>query len=99
MSLRHTLASLCFAGSLACGGLAIANVITSDVMSQAVMVSSGNAPHRTPPIDEHSPSRQPDDNSDDVTAISLAGLAVEVEIPKAISEPTGPAGDAPTVIL
>jgi hypothetical protein len=58
---------------------ATASVVASDSMSNAV--TAGSAPHRPLQRDEVG-AHHSDDNSDDITAISLNGLAVEIELPR-----------------
>ncbi len=83
MNLRHSIASLGLSGALACGLVAMASVVASDSMSNALMGSTIHRPYRR---DEVGPQHN-DDNSDDINAISLAGLAVEVEVPREIEPP------------
>lgn len=52
-------------------------------MSNALMGSTQHLQHQR---DEVGP-RHNDDNSDDINAISLTGLAVEVEVPREIEPP------------
>jgi hypothetical protein len=80
MRLRHTLACLGLAGVLVTGGAATARVITSDLMSKAI-----TGPH----VDEAF-IRHADNNGDDIGVVSLAGLEVQIELPKELVEPIEP---------
>jgi hypothetical protein len=83
VNLRHSIASLGLAGALACGLAATASVIASDSMSNALLGSTLHLPYQR---DEVGPQHN-DDNSDDINAIALTGLAVEVEVPREIEPP------------
>jgi hypothetical protein len=81
---RRAIASLGFVGALVCGFAATASVFTSDSMSKAVI-----APHRIAQRDEVN-ANHADENGDDIRAISLVGLGVEIESPDELDAP--PAG-------
>src|SRR5664280_1412997 len=95
MRLRNTLVSLGLVGALACGWAATASVVTSDSMSQAITARSAVVTNRSSQLDELGAHHR-DDNSD-IAAVSLSGLAVEVELPKEIGDPTGRSVEAPNV--
>ncbi len=96
MRLRNTLVSLGLVGALACGWAATASVVTSDSMSQAITARSAVVTNRSSQLDELGAHHR-DDNSDDIVAVSLSGLAVEIELPKEIGDPTGRSVEAPNV--
>lgn len=83
VNLRHSIATLGLAGALACGLAATASVVASDSMSNAL---TGSGTHRPYQRDEAG-AQHNDDNGDDIKAISLAGLAVEVDLPREIQPP------------
>ena len=87
MRIRHSLVAIGLVGSLACGWAATANVITSDSMSKALTARSVLISNRSPQHDEVGVHHL-DDNGDDITAVSLSGLAVEVQLPKDLETPT-----------
>jgi len=85
MRLRHTLASLGLASSLACGVVGIGSAVTSDAMSPATG-GTALATNAHSPRDELGANRL-DANSDDIPLISLAGLEVEIELPEELVKP------------
>ena len=89
MRLRHALISLGLVGALVTGGAAIASAIRSDSMSQAITTRSGPITNRPLQSDEQF-AHHLDNNSDDMAAVSLAGLEVEIELPKDLVEPIEP---------
>jgi hypothetical protein len=95
MRIRHSLVAFGLVGSLACGWAATANVITSDSMSKALTARSALIGYRSPQLDEMG-AHHLDDNGDDVTPVSISGLAVEVQLPKELEMPTQPSGEEPS---
>ncbi len=98
MRLRHTLACLGLAGALVTGGAATASAIASDSMSQAITGRSGSITIQSPHLDE-SFVHHADDNGDDIGAVSLAGLEVQIELPKDLVEPIVPVGTSPAAVV
>jgi hypothetical protein len=94
MNFRHSIASIGLVGALACGLAATASVVTSDSMSNAV--TAGGVLHRSLWLDEVG-AHHSDDNGDDITAISLNGLAVEIELPRETELPPKSTFDTPNV--
>ena len=95
MRLRHTLVSLGLVGALACGWAATASVVTSDSMSQAVTTRSALVTNGSSQLDELGAQHR-DNNSDDIAAVALSGLAVEIELPRELVVPTEPGVEAPS---
>ncbi len=89
MRLRHNLVSLGLAGALACGGVAIATAITSDSMALATTRSGVLVTNQSSQLEELG-IRHIDNNSDDMSTVSLAGLEVEIELPKELVAPIEP---------
>jgi len=86
MRLRHTLVSLGLVGALAAGGVAIASAITSDSMALTITTSTALVTNRSSQLEELG-IRHIDNNSDDMGTLSLAGLEVEIELPKELVAP------------
>ncbi len=86
MRFRHALVSLGLVGALVCGWSATAGVFTSDAMVSALTARSGLHGKPLTVTDEFG-ARHRDDGSDDVSAPSLLGLAVEIEFPREIEVP------------
>lgn len=95
MRIRHSLVAIGLVGSLACGWAATANVITSDSMSKALTTRSALISNRSPQHDEVGVHHL-DDNGDDITAVSLSELAVEVQLPKELEPLPPPSRDEPS---
>ncbi len=95
MRIRHSLVAIGLVGSLACGWAATANVITSDSMSKALTTRSTLISNWSLQLDESGPHHL-DDNGDDITAVSLSGLAVEVQLPKELETPIHPSRQEPS---
>ena len=92
MRLRHTLVSLGLVGALAFGGVAIASAITSDSMALTATTSNALDTNRFSQLEELG-VRHPDNNSDDMSPVSLAGLEVEIELPKEDVVPIEPSAE------
>jgi len=86
IGLRHTLVSLSLVGAVAVGGVAIASAITSDSMAQAPTTSAVLITNQSSQLEELG-IRHIDNNSDDMGTLSLAGLEVEIELPKELVAP------------
>lgn len=89
MRLRHTLVSLALVGALSVGGVAIASALTSDSMVLANTTGAALVTSRSSQLDEVG-IRHVDDNSDDMSTVSLAGIEVEIELPKELVDPIEP---------
>jgi len=83
------LVSLGLVGALAAGGVAIASAITSDSMALTITTSTALVTNRSSQLEELG-IRHPDNNSDDISPVSLAGLEVEIELPREVVVPIEP---------
>jgi len=83
------LVSLGLVGALAAGGVAIARAITSDSMALTITTSTALVTNRSSQLEELG-IRHPDNNSDDISPVSLAGLEVEIELPREVVVPIEP---------
>ena len=94
MRFRHALVSLGLVGALVCGWSATASVFTSDAMSSAVAARSVLQSKPLTVTDEFG-ARRHEYNSDDISAPSLLGLAVEIEFPRELEVPPDQHVDIP----
>ena len=86
MRRRRAVLALCLVGAVACGEGAIAVTMMGDSASGSTATNSGLVITGAAWSDEFS-ARHLDDNSDDTSPVSLAGLEVEVELPEELVTP------------